>query len=229
MKPGTARKPMDTSLREWLDRVDGWRQEGKGPFASRVIPVGESVAAQQWVLPTEQVLGLLREARSSALTNCGCRSQYQRCDNRLDVCFLLNDAADRCVAEGNGRHVSLAEAQEALRRASESGLVHLAIYNADQVVEALCSCCPCCCHDLQILRHYGRPDLIAHSDYVARTDMELCTHCGDCIDRYVFSARVWDDGRMVYDADACYGCGVCVTVCSAGAILMQQRVDPVGR
>lgn len=141
----------------------------------------------------------------------------------MEVCFLLNDAADRYVAEGIGRSVSLEEAMEALRQANERGLVHLTIYNPDQYVYAVCSCCPCCCHDLQFLRLYGRSDLIAHSEYVARTNMEACTHCGDCVERCLFGARVWQDGQMSYDAATCYGCGLCVTVCPADATVMQRR------
>lgn len=213
----------DAFLEERLARYDQWVRERKVPFSSKVIPVRESLATQQWVVPTEQVIEFLRNARSFALTDCECRSRYRRCDNPVEVCFLLNDAADRYVAEGIGRYVSLEEAVNVLRQANERGLVHLTIYNPDQYVYAVCSCCSCCCHDLQFLRLYGRSDLIAHSEYVAQTDMEACTHCGDCVERCLFGARVWQDGQMSYDATACYGCGLCVTVCPAEATAMQRR------
>ena len=219
-------KKKDAFLDERLARYDQWVREKKIPFSSKVVPVRESLTTQQWVVPTEQVIEFLRNARSFALTNCTCRSHYQRCDNPVGVCFLLNDAADRCVAEGIGRNVSLEEAMDVLRQANERGLVHLTIYNPDQYVYAVCSCCPCCCHDLQFLRVYGRNDLIAHSEYIAQTDREACTHCGDCIERCLFEARVWQDGRMSYNAAACYGCGLCVTVCPAEATVMQRREVP---
>ncbi|MBU0494247.1 MAG: 4Fe-4S binding protein [Chloroflexi bacterium] len=213
----------DAWLEERLTRSDTWVREGKIPFSSRVIPVRESLTVQQWVLPTEQVVEFLRNARSFALNPCTCRSHYQRCDNPLEVCFLLNDAADRAVAEGAGWRVSLEEARWALQQAHERGLVHLTIYNPEQYVYAVCSCCSCCCHDLQLLREHGRHDLIARSEYVARTDLAACTHCGDCVARCVFGARVWEDECMRYDAGACYGCGLCVTTCPAGAIALQRR------
>jgi Pyruvate/2-oxoacid:ferredoxin oxidoreductase delta subunit len=214
----------DTYLKERLARYDQWVRERKVPFSSKVIPVRESLATQQWVMPTEQVIEFLRNARTFALTDCTCRSHYQRCDNPVEVCFLLNDVADRYVAEGIGRVVSLEEAVELLRQANERGLVHLTVYEPNQYVYAVCSCCSCCCHDLQFLRVYGRSDLIAHSEYVAQTDREACAHCGDCIERCVFGARVWKYGQMSYDAAACYGCGLCVTVCSADATVMQRRL-----
>jgi len=223
MKQDASNGKEDTFLEERLTQYDQWVRERKVPFSSKVIPVRESLTTQQWVVPTEQVMEFLRNARSFALTHCTCRIHYRRCDNPLEVCFLLNDAADRYVAEGIGRSVSLEEAVEALRQANERGLVHLTVYEPDQYVYAVCSCCSCCCHDLQFLRLYHRSDLIARSEYVAQTDMAACTHCGDCIERCVFGARVWKDGQMSYDAAACYGCGLCVTVCSVDAIVMQRR------
>ena len=213
----------DVFLEKRLARYDRWVREKKIPFSSKVIPVRESLATQQWVIPTEQVIEMLRNARSFVVTDCDCRSHYQRCDNPVEVCFLINDAADELAAKGLGRHISLKDASARLRQADERGLVHLTIYDPAQYVYAICSCCSCCCHDLQFLKRYGRTELIAYSEYVARTDTDLCIHCGDCIDRCVFGARVWKNGQMQYDAAVCYGCGLCVTICPADATTMERR------
>jgi Pyruvate/2-oxoacid:ferredoxin oxidoreductase delta subunit len=216
-------KTKDAFLKDRLARYDTWYREGKIPFSSRVIPVRESIEAKQWVVPTEQALELLRNARSFAVTHCVCRSHYGRCDNPTEVCFLINDAADAEVARGKARYLSLEEAEELLRIADERGMVHLTVYNASQYAYAICSCCSCCCHDLQFLQKHGRVDLVVRSEYVADTDSLACIHCGDCIKRCVFGARVWDDVEMHYDAGACYGCGLCVTICPAQATVMKRR------
>ena len=223
MKPNDESERHDPFIEERLTRSDRWVREGRIPFSSKVVPVRESLAVQQWILPTEQVLGFLRNARSFVLIDCECRSHYQRCDNPVETCFLINDAADAYLERRIGRQVSLEEAEEILRYANERGLVHLTIYNPRQYVYAVCSCCTCCCHDLQFLKVHGRGDLIAHSEYVAQTDMESCLHCGDCIERCVFGARVWENDRMHYDPTACYGCGLCVTGCPAQATTMKRR------
>lgn len=215
----------DAYLEERFSQYDAWLKEGKIAFSSKVLPVRESLEAKQWVMPSEQVLELLRNSQSFALTQCECRVRYQRCDNPLEVCFLLDEVADQYVTDGQARRITLAEAERTLRQANEHGLVHLTIYMPTRKVYAVCSCCSCCCHDLQMLRSYHRPDLIAHSEYVAQTDEELCIHCGKCIERCVFEARRWRDGRMEYDATACYGCGLCVTVCPVKATSMERRED----
>jgi Pyruvate/2-oxoacid:ferredoxin oxidoreductase delta subunit len=188
-----------------------------------VIPVGESIEAHQWVLPTEQVLEIIRNARSLALQNCVCRSHYHRCDNPWEVCLLLNDYGDKFVAQGLARHISFDKAIEVLQNANERGLIHLSLYRPDHELYALCSCCPCCCHDLQIMKLYKRNDIMVHSEYVAITDMEACIHCGQCIERCIFDARKWEDNQMVYNAELCYGCGLCVTPCPMDAIVMQRE------
>jgi ferredoxin len=174
-------------------------------------------------MPTGQVMEILKNARSVALQNCLCRTHYNRCDKPLEVCFVLNEVGDKFVAKGMARHVSLAEAAEVLRKANENGLVHLSLYMPDHQVFALCSCCPCCCHDLQIVKLYDRKDLMVRSDYVAVTDAYACIHCGECASRCAFGARVFQDEKMEYNSAGCLGCGLCVTVCPAGATFMQPR------
>lgn len=219
----------DDFLQDRLARYDRWYRDGKIPFSSKVIPVRESIEGKQWIVPTEQVLEFLRNARSFAVTHCICRSYYKRCDNPTEVCFLINDAADAEVAQATARRLSLEEAERLLRQADERGLVHLTVYNAAQHPYAICSCCSCCCHDLQFLQKHGRADLVTRSEYVAQTDLDACIHCGDCIKRCVFEARVWEDDQMRYDVDACYGCGLCVTVCPAEATVMERKreTEPV--
>ena len=212
---------------EWLEKrlaaYDRWFEEKKVPFTSKVIPIRESLTPMQWVLPTEQALEILRNARSFALSRCECRDRYKRCDNPVEVCFLINDVADKRVEQAKALPVSLEEAAERLQKANEHGLVHMTIYNPDQHVYALCSCCTCCCHEMQLMRLYGRNDLIAYSDYVSETDMTQCTHCGVCVERCVFNARSLDSGEMTYDPERCYGCGLCATTCPAEAIQMIRR------
>ncbi len=215
----------DEWLEERLERYDGWIREGKVPTSSKVIPTHASMSGQQWVLPTQQVLEIVRNARSFALADCGCRTRYKRCDHPVEVCLYTNDVADAMVAEGKARRVSLDEAKERLKIANEHGLVHLTFYKPDQFIYALCSCCECCCHDIQFMKKYQRPDLITHADYVAEVDADACIQCGACVKRCMFGAQESDGKTVTFHQDRCYGCGLCVTTCPANALKMKLRIN----
>lgn len=216
-------KYIDPFLEERLVNYNKWINKGQISYSSKVIPISESLDTKQWVLPAEQVIETLRNAKSVAVQNCACRTHYKRCDNPLEVCFLLNDVGDKAVSKGSARHVDLTEAAEILKKANKSGLIHLSLYMPDHEIFALCSCCPCCCHDLQIVKCFERKDLMVHSEYIATTISEDCIHCGECVERCVFYARVLQDEKMEYNAEACLGCGLCVTICPVEAILMTLR------
>lgn len=217
----------DPYLEDFIAKYDQWIADGKIPHAARVIPIAESLHAQQWVMPTEQVLEILRGAHSVAVWPCVCRSHYQRCDKPVEVCIVLNKPADALVAKGMARRIPLEEAADVLRKADAHGLVHLGLFMPDHGLSAICSCCSCCCHELQILQKLGRRDRLARSEYVAVTAMEECAHCGICVDRCAFEARVMKDGRMAYRLEACMGCGLCVTVCPPEATRMQRAGEAV--
>ncbi len=168
------------------------------------------------------MIEILRNARTFALQNCSCRTKYKRCDKPIEVCFLINDAADRAVSKEEARRIKLDEAIEKLKLENKSGLVHLTIYNPEQHIFALCSCCKCCCHDMQIMREYKRPDFIAHSGYIAEVDKAKCINCGKCVKRCVFGAHV-RMSTMEYIKEYCYGCGLCVATCPANAISLKVR------
>ncbi|MBL0731834.1 MAG: ATP-binding protein [Desulfosarcina sp.] len=56
--------------------------------------------------------------------------------------------------------------------------------------------------------------------HIAYINPDICTNCGDCIERCQFNA-ISDD--FVVDQIACEGCGVCVHFCPVGAIDFPQR------
>jgi ferredoxin len=221
--PMSHRSKMDDWLKKRLDQYDEWLADRKIPFSSKVVPVTESLADKQWVLPTEQVIDFIVNARSFAIAPCACRTHYKRCDNPVDICIFLNDVSDKLVKKGFARRVSVDEMVEKLHRANVHGLIHLTLYSPEQYPFAICSCCPCCCHDLQLLLKYDRRDLVARSEYITVRDNELCTHCGMCVDRCVFGARTIKDGLMEYDPDMCYGCGLCVTACPNDSIRLERE------
>lgn len=106
------RKYIDPFLEKRIIRYDEWLEKGQISYSSKVIPVSESFRTKQWVLPTEQVIGILQKGESVAFQDCECRSHYKRCGRPLEVCFLLDGVADAFVKKGKARHVDLTEAAE---------------------------------------------------------------------------------------------------------------------
>jgi len=214
---------IDPFLGERVVKYDKWLNKGQISSSSKIIPVSESLSAKQWVLPTEQVMGILLNADAIAVQDCECRTHYKRCDKPLEVCLLLNKVGDNLVLKHQARHVSLQEASDILKTANENGLIHLALYMPDHEIFALCSCCLCCCHELQIVKLTKRKELILHSEYIAATDMETCIHCGECVERCIFDARTLNNKKMEYNSEACLGCGLCITICPVDATIMILR------
>lgn len=213
---------MDSYLTKYSNRYDKWLRETDLAYTSRVIPIKKSLETRQWVMPTHQAITILTQARSFALTACACRTHYQ-CDKPREVCFLLDDVADKAIEKKQARRIDLNEAMRVMQDAGEAGLVHMSLYRPDQEVFALCNCCPCCCHDLQLLIKYNRTELVVHSHFIAGTNETLCTNCGLCTENCPFMARELADSGLVFDPKRCYGCGVCKPVCPENAIKMRKR------
>jgi ferredoxin len=214
---------MDEWLQKYIDKYDRLLSEKKISFSSQVIPVNESLPQAQQVLPTMQVEEILRGAELITLAKCICRLKYHHCDKPLEVCFVLNAVGKKWIEDGYAREVSLDEALEVITLANKNGLVHLTLYMPDHQLFALCSCCSCCCHDLQLLLSYGKDYITVKSDYVAMDDPEKCSDCGTCIERCGFKARSFENEKMVFDQDKCYGCGLCLTTCPEESISLRRR------
>jgi len=215
---------MDPFLQGYIDKYDKWIDQDLISYASKVVPVGEAMDTIQHILPSRQATQILRGARSITLADCVCRQRYKNCGKPLKVCFILNETGEKWVEKGLSQKIVLDEALQVLKNANEHGLVHMTLYKPDHEIFALCSCCSCCCHDLQLVMKYGKEYILIQSDYIAVDDADNCIHCGICADRCEFNARSMDDDRMVYEPDHCYGCGLCVTPCPENVISMKKTI-----
>jgi Pyruvate/2-oxoacid:ferredoxin oxidoreductase delta subunit len=195
--------------------------------AGVTIPVNVRIGGEHHVLNMENVRRILSSARIISVMDCGCRTMYGHCDAPLNVCLDLNEVAERHMAIGWAREITLDEALDILERTDEAGLVHMAYGHGEfyepGVINSVCSCCSCCCGIFSGVLRFDRYPHLLTSHAIAATDASSCIDCGDCVDRCQFGAREMVHGSLAFNPDLCFGCGLCVSTCPTYAITLVDK------
>jgi ferredoxin len=222
--------------REFLDLWQRFMDEEWPAFArladqffpkafTRVIPVEQSVEiGNQQVLDIDSADRIILNAETVALTRCTCRLIAHKCDNPLEVCIQVDNAAKYTLDRGTGREISKDEALQILRDCEEKGLVHVTM-NKAHAGHFICNCCSCCCQALPLVISEGL-NILDPSRYQAEIDPQACSACGTCRDRCFFNAIVAadpddEDSVMQVIAEKCMGCGLCQVTCPEDAISLK--------
>lgn len=194
-------------------------------FRPVTVPVNISIEGRQKVLSLNEAERILRAASLISLERCACREKIKGCDGPLDVCVCMDGEAEEAMRERGAWRTTLGDAMNALTRAHEAGLVHLAYETkTTKKIDIICSCCACCCQTLAAITRFGYSrDLIGHSDVIAVRNPELCDGCGVCVERCHFGAWSATGDSVAHDPDMCAGCGVCASFCPQGAIALVGR------
>ena len=195
--------------------------------AAVTVPVNVEIEAEQHVLNLGNVKQILSKARTISIMKCFCREKFGHCDAPVETCIDMNEVAERNIADGFAREITMDEALAVLEKTHEAGLVHLAIGHGEfyepGVINSVCSCCSCCCSILSGILRFGLAPQLLTSHAVSVTDISACDDCGVCVDRCQFGAREMVDGDLSYDPDKCYGCGLCVSTCPTNAITLVDK------
>ncbi len=196
------------------------------------IEMGLEVRPENVMLPSQVIDHFLRRSRYIFIMNtCMCRDASDCHDYPRDLgCIFLGRGTTRISPE-MGRHVTVDEAIEHMRKAREKGLVHLIGRNKiDSVwlsagpkedLLSICNCCPCCClwKMLPQLSH-GIADSVTRMPGVEVRVTDRCTGCGRCADEgWCFvDAITMQHGHAAIDERSCRGCGRCAERCPSGAV-----------
>ena len=224
MKHRSLDLPFDRLSKLWETYYEeGWGEEMGGGVThlSRVIPIQETVDAQQTVLAFEEVARYLENAKFISVQDCACRVSKGACDAPVDVCRALGYSAKYLAERDMGRLIEPEEALAVLERARDAGLVHMTS-NTRNRVDFICNCCSCCCGLMGTVTRLGGAAMDIASNFYAVVDPDSCLACGLCADACPVEAIVVEDLAGV-NPELCIGCGVCATRCPEDALALVRR------
>jgi len=196
----------------------------------RVIPVEESVVAEQQVATYDELRHLIKQAGDQiGIQECMCRKvmdlQGKPCHStdRREVCMSFGDLAELYIEEGWGRRISQEDAYGFARQSEEEGLVLMP--GNEQEAAFMCACCSDCCGMLSVMKYSPRPADVVASNYYAQVNTELCQGCETCVGHCPMEAVSVADAVSSVDLARCIGCGLCVPTCPENAMLLAKKAQ----
>ena len=223
---------MDAELAELFEQ---YLQETRGgvimsvePAIHRVIPVGEAIPVNVEVFSHERATELLENAKSWGVRDCLCRVQQKLvgkgCDRPTESCMVFASVEGAFDHSKVDRAITKEEALKILHETEEAGLVHTT-GNYRDGHNYICNCCTCCCGLLRTVAEFGVSTTAVRSDFHTIVDAEMCSGCGDCLERCQFGALSVPDDVCLVDYARCVGCGLCATVCPTEALYLERRPE----
>lgn len=218
-----------------IDLVDtGYlKQYNRRPLpAIRNIPIQVAVERESRALGSDRISEMIDRHRYMAVAHvCQCRQtarfEGKECKRASpqDGCLIFGGVSRWVQRRGLGRMVSKDEMRDIVSERYDKKLVFMTGNVAPANVNAICTCCDCCCQGLKILDEHGGMALIAEAHFLAAVDVDKCENCGQCAQVCNTHAHRFENKQHVFDVRKCIGCGLCVDVCEAGAIRFVENPD----
>jgi NAD-dependent dihydropyrimidine dehydrogenase PreA subunit len=195
---------------------------------ARVIPIEKTIAAGTEVFSFEQARKYIDKSDTITVSICYCRHEQRLldrgCDYPDEVCLQIGPFAEFVRDRGFGREISREEAHAVLKKSADAGLIHTSS-NTQERIDFICNCCACCCAIIKGVSTFGAPVRTISSNYEAAIDPDVCTACGECVEKCQMDALSLEADKAKIRVEKCIGCGVCVYHCPVEALSLVSRSD----
>ncbi len=209
---------------------EAWSSEaGKiGVPQLRTIPVGITIDHENPISKYDDIKILFDKSEGPfSIINCVCRQKQDlknkpcQVTDRREVCLAIGNFARLYNEQNWGREITKDEALEYLKQNEQDGLIFQP--GNTQKIDFVCSCCACCCLGLGGLKRIPNPADYVTSNYYAEVNQDLCTGCGNCVERCQMDAITLEDELASVNIKRCIGCGNCILDCPENAISMVAK------
>lgn len=179
----------------------------------------EQNTALHYVCTHDEAWQLVKDHKHFWISNCDCRERRGKCTrSRIDLCLDFKQTSSS--GGSNTKVVTLAAVKDIFDEAKVKHLITRPFRNTDnyQVVDGICFCCDDCCE------YFMNPqEKCDNGEFIEKTDMDICTDCGLCVEVCYFAARRMENETLRLSRENCYGCGLCVDMCAETCIEMVRR------
>lgn len=227
-----------------LDKVDetGWTfglagHMGEGmlgqvyaadiPFY-RSVPLNMEVVRDSEVYPYDDIVKQVKQYGKFAVSPCVCRA-LNRTVGAPDMGF----PSETCITMGemaefyieNGIAREITE-EEVLSILKNSTERGMIIQCVySKASEIICSCHVDGCGILQAAKLFGGNATGNISHYNVVFDADKCDGCGLCVERCAMHSLAMADGKPTSIDASCVGCGQCVAICPNGARILEKKPE----
>jgi len=196
------------------------------------IDINEEIeVSPESILPSQKIEEIIDKFDDIAVGHCFCRHHKDLLGESCKIgasrenCLTFGKSARFTVEQGFARMISKEEALKILKEAEEQGLVHKAYHpfgNVSKDETSVCNCCKDCCGTFELWKNGVLP-MVNATNYLAKTDEDLCVGCGTCVEKCPVDAiELNDDGKAERNENWCIGCGICAHFCPEGAISLLE-------
>jgi len=178
------------------------------------------------IITLKDALAMIDLSDNHVVFPCACRKLISNDDKMC--CINFGPMRDLTNRETKMEEVDRAELKYRVKEWYAEGLFLDAMYVAAPFPVSICSCDRKYCISAKYRFDFNYPMSLLKGHEVAIVNPFKCKgdSCNfECIVRCPFGAMYVDKtyGRVVIDPKRCFGCGLCVTACTKGAITLEDR------